>query len=531
MGKFLIECPECHLFAKASTGFFASKRVKCACGNVIDVKAERLVGVSCPNCGTALVHDQADGFGEKCPVCGEALITKESLSSYISFDCGVCGCRLQAKKDALSVTCPLCDSKNDVQKQLSLIRQRESERDSTIYFNGDEPYLVWKHPNTDFYSGTRLIVHEGQQAVFFRNGKALDAFAPGQYVLGAGLLPRYRSLYSESDDSQPFSAEIYFVNMTTRFALKWGTSSRVRIKDPATDIPLEIGASGGFSLRVTDPRALLVNVVGTGDDLGSETLLGGDMGYFRGLVLAKVKSCIARTIRENGISALELDENAELLSGALKKAVNAELAPYGLTLPEFYINNIALPDDDPNFARLKQQHAEAYLNPREEKIKKAEAEAARERKAVENAILSDERLAGARDEAEILRIKAAAEAEAMKLKAEAEAHGMRAKGYSYADETARINGLKNVEPPKPLWDCACGNRGVSSAFCPECGARRPEPKSVWNCPECGKTGLTGLFCPECGTRRPADALWDCPECGTKRLSAPFCPNCGHRKAR
>ena len=41
----------------------------------------------------------------------------------------------------------------------------------------------------DIRWGAQLVVRESQSAVFFRDGKALDTFGPGRYVLTTGNLP------------------------------------------------------------------------------------------------------------------------------------------------------------------------------------------------------------------------------------------------------------------------------------------------------------------------------------------------------
>ena len=80
------------------------------------------------------------------------------------------------------------------------------------------------------------------------------------------------------------------------------------------------------------------------------------------------------------------------------------------------------------------------------------------------------------------------------------------------------------------WDCACGARNIQSKFCPECGAKKPEPKTGWDCPECGTKNIQSKFCPECGARKPEPKTgWDCPECGTKNIMSKFCPECGHKR--
>ena len=94
---------------------------------------------------------------------------------------------------------------------------------------------------------------------------------------------------------------------------------------------------------------------------------------------------------------------------------------------------------------------------------------------------------------------------------------------------------QNNQPAVPVsggWDCQCGARNIQSKFCPECGAKKPEPKAAdtWDCPNCGNKGITAKFCPECGTKKPeAPATWDCPQCGNKGITAKFCPECGHKR--
>lgn len=55
-------------------------------------------------------------------------------------------------------------------------------------------------------------------------------------------------------------------------------------------------------------------------------------------------------------------------------------------------------------------------------------------------------------------------------------------------------------PVSGAWDCsACGNKGNTAQFCPECGAKKPEG---WKCPMCGALVNSGKFCMECGSPKP-----------------------------
>lgn len=282
MSKFVIACPVCHQYVQASTGLFASRRVRCACGNIIDVKTERLASRKCPSCGNQVVFDQADGSDARCPVCQSTLMVGEA----VSFRCHRCGCQLNADSTVDEVDCPVCGAVNDVQAEVKKAQVRAEGIPAVIRYEGDNQTIVWKHPLTDFTTGTQLIVHESQEAVFFRNGEALDSFGAGRYTLETATLPKMNSIYQLPTQGTPFHAEVYFVNLTTQLGIKWGTPSKVGMFDPVTGIHVELGASGAFNLRVSDARRLLIRVVGTAAGLKQEEVFNQNgLGYFRTLIM------------------------------------------------------------------------------------------------------------------------------------------------------------------------------------------------------------------------------------------------------
>lgn len=587
MSKFVIECPNCGKFAEARTGFFARKKIDCACGYTIDVRTDKLAGRECPHCGNMVVFDQSKGEKALCPVCHEPINTMAEQSSTVEFSCAQCGIRLRTSKAAATYTCPVCDCVNDVAERVATEKIKKDGLASIIKYEGDNETLVWKHPIEDFNFGSQLIVHESQEAIFFRDGQALDLFGAGRYTLQTQQLPLLEKIYKLPTDTEgTFHSEVYFVNLATQMGIKWGTDSKVRLFDPASGLHIEIGASGEFNIRVTDSRKLLLKVVGTTGGLGQEQLLGigNGKGFFRSMVMTQVKSYLAQTIKENAINILEIDEHLMALSGALRERINAALDEYGLTMPEFYVSRIVTPDDDPNFRRMKEQYAEQYLLVRQEGIRKAEAEAAADRKAVEAQTAARMKIIGAQGEAEALKIQKQAEAEAYRMQAEAEAAEMRMKGYTYQQETSRQVGMEAMknglggganaagalgdlaglgvslgamgsvigmtkDALSPMtqdaaqmgaavgaavaggWDCpVCGHKNITTNFCPDCGGKKPEAKTGWDCAQCGTKNIQSKFCPNCGAKKPEESSgWTCPDCGTKDILSRFCPNCGARK--
>ena len=162
MSKFVMECPNCGKYVEAKTGFFARKKIECACGYTIDVRTDKLTSRVCAHCGNDVVFDQSKGTNAKCPVCGEPINTMADQDKTVQFSCAQCGVRLNTAKGATTYICPVCDHVNDVVERLKTEEIKKDGLASIIKYEGDADTLVWKHPIEDFNLGSQLIVHESQ---------------------------------------------------------------------------------------------------------------------------------------------------------------------------------------------------------------------------------------------------------------------------------------------------------------------------------------------------------------------------------
>ena len=330
-----------------------------------------------------------------------------------------------------------------------------------IKYEGDNSTFIWKHPSEDFNSLTQLIVHESQEAIFFMNGQALDLFGPGRYTLETQNIPKIGKVLNQATGGEtPFHCEVYFINKTVQMAIKWGTDSKVRFLDPTYGVPLEIGASGEMNLTVSDSRKLLVKLVGTMNGIAWEDRGAGFTkslsASFRPLISAEVKANLARCIKDKNINILEVDENLGVLSDVLKRSITPGFEEYGLTIPEFYVTTVVLPESDPSFKRIRELHSlslQKKMVQAETEIKTAMAESAAAITVAEREALlakEDTTTELARRKAERDLIQAQAEAQAAKLAGFAEAEVMHAKGYNEKDvlqadvQKAYAEGLGNM---------------------------------------------------------------------------------------
>ena len=381
-----------------------------------------------------------------------------------------------------------------------------------IKYEGGNTTLIYKHPTTDFNLGTQLIVHESQEAVFFRDGEALETFGPGRHTLETQNLPHMKNhINAMAGGQHVFHSEVYFINLTTELGVKWGTDSKIRMFDPMSGLHLEIGASGTFNIKVNDGRKLLIKVVGTASGFEQEEIFGSvgystskAIGLFRGMIVSKVKTYLAKAIRENDINILEVDEHLDELSEVLRLEVNKVLDSYGMHIPEFHLVNVLLPEpgENPNFDRMKKQYGERFVLAEEERIAQAAGK-------VELAKAT----ALATAEAEAAKIKGMTDIELEKQRGLAHAEVLKAQGGNYQAETARQVGVAAASNEGGGGSSSIASDivkagvgiGVGVSVAKEVVGTVKEvvvaADGTWECPECHHTGNKGKFCEECGHKR------------------------------
>lgn len=200
--------------------------------------------------------------------------------------------------------------------------------------------LVWRFPryHNQIKNGAQLIVRPGQVAVFVNQGKLADIFEPGTYTLETKNLPVLSTLqgWKYGFDS-PFKSEVYFVSTRQITDLKWGTPNPIMLRD-ADFGPVRLRAFGTYSIKASDPRALINELVGTDGNFEAEEVTE--------LLRSVINTTFADLLGTSKIAALDLAANYRELSEDLRKTVIDRVDDeYGLDVPALFIVNISLPEE------------------------------------------------------------------------------------------------------------------------------------------------------------------------------------------
>lgn len=219
-----------------------------------------------------------------------------------------------------------------------------------VKWDGTPGLFAWKFPSEDLSTWTQLIVNETQQAFLVRGGVYEGPFGPGRHTLSTENLPLLRNAIGlPFGGKSPFAAEVWFVNRINNLDIRWGTPDPIQLKDPVYQIMVPVRAFGQYGVKIDNPKAFLLKLVGTLSGFDANNL----SDYFRGVFTTRIKTEIANAILGDGQSVLEITPRLEQLSSRLKAALGPEMAEYGVALTQFNIHSINVPEADPAVEKLK----------------------------------------------------------------------------------------------------------------------------------------------------------------------------------
>ncbi len=195
--------------------------------------------------------------------------------------------------------------------------------------------IVHREPESgsgDFRLGSQVIVRESQNAVFFRDGKALDVLGPGRHTITTANIPILSGLIGLATSGKtPFPAEVVFVNLRDFLDQKWGTPEPVVFRDSELGM-VRLRGFGTYAFRVQDPSLFVNAIVGQQGIYTTQDLAD----YLRGAIVAKMTDLIG----EQKLSVLDLPALYNEIGAGTKARLNDDFGGLGLTLKAFYVTSI-----------------------------------------------------------------------------------------------------------------------------------------------------------------------------------------------
>lgn len=430
-----------------------------------------------------------------------------------------------------------------------------------VKYNGGPDVFAWKYPSEELGTWTQLIVNESQEAVLVKGGKVLDVFGSGRHTLDTSNIPILNKVVNlPFGGRSPFTAEVWYINKVYSLDIKWGTASPIQIQDPKYGVFIPVRSNGVFGIHIEDSKKFLIKLVGTLSVLDKASIVK----FFRGVYITKVKDAVSQYLIHNQVSVLEINAYIDELSSFMKERIEPTMKEYGITLVNFYVNDLSIPEDDSAVIKLKDALAKraemniiGYNYQQERSFDTLEG-------AAKNSGSSSAPIMGAGLGlgmgvglgGTVGNAFGSITGEINTSNGAAGKHKECPKCHAAMRKDQRFCGTcgfdtENGEEDKNSKDAGttCSNCGAkldkNMKFCSECGNKyNPCPQCGYDmpddatkcdkcgyempksCPGCGNMVAKNVkFCPECGVSMEKK----CPKCGISIEGSPkFCPECGEK---
>ncbi len=213
--------------------------------------------------------------------------------------------------------------------QLANVVEWEEYRDDVLF---------WKWKEDEIKKGSKLIIRQGQDAIFMFNGKVEGVFRDeGSYDIESQIIPFLSTLKGfKFGFNSGMRAEVLFIN-TKEIGMKWGTKNAINL--PAAGLPggLPIRAFGTYNCYVADALLLIEKIAGVKQMV--------TIAEVKDRVDSMLSQLLMKWISREGKDMFNLQANAYDISKGICEDLDMELQKIGIGITDFAISSVSYPEE------------------------------------------------------------------------------------------------------------------------------------------------------------------------------------------
>lgn len=234
----------------------------------------------------------------------------------------------------------------------------ETYRDVISYDNKGDLLVKMVTTNSGMITdGSRLFVQPGQCAIYTDQGAIKDIITePGMYFMDTTaptlfqvdvlkgitetFLTTMKRIAYEGDSI--LKQKVYFIDLTEKIGLKFGTSTPVIYKDPEWG-PIEVKLYGEYTLQVYNPVNLITNIVGTNDSYRLDDI--------KGQISSFILSELSVSVGTLGVPFTDIALYQNQIAEKIVNGLNNKFESFGINVAKVVISGVDVAEEIKNAMR------------------------------------------------------------------------------------------------------------------------------------------------------------------------------------
>lgn len=189
--------------------------------------------------------------------------------------------------------------------------------------------IIENHLVSNIIDYFKIYVDEGFYCLYIKNNKIIKKLYQGQYI---------------SIRKNKNNLHLLYININNKMTFKYKSGKSFEVFDPLLEIFENITIQANYYCLIKDSNFITSKIFDINNDFTIESFAN----IFSSIIETNIKALMSSIMIKERISLFNINANLQRISKQITLLLKNNFLKYGITLNDFIINNIIIPEENKN---------------------------------------------------------------------------------------------------------------------------------------------------------------------------------------